>query len=114
MKFAVLATAILATGCATVIHRPPPPLPEPPPNVHPPTMESCERAEAKLAELDCRRDDGTPWARTPAGAHFADACKSALADGRTWTPQCLSRMTDCSQLGAAFRGAWCGRDGDSK
>ena len=102
----LLALAIAACGPAT---KPQPPQPPRPPAVlHPPTEASCELAQAKLEELNCRRDDGTQWAKTPGGTDFAVACKVALRDGRPWFPNCISRIPDCSMLMEAYRGEWCG------
>lgn len=100
--------ALLLAACASDPAPKPGPMPPLPPHQHPPTEQSCDLAHATLERLDCRRDDGTPWARTPKGAPFAEACKVALRDGRPWGSNCISRMTDCSQLDRAYRGAWCG------
>ena len=76
--------------------------------ITPPQPEACEAAEAKLRVLDCRRDDGSPWATTPAGTPFAQACRRALADGRDWKPQCIAKIEVCSVLMCAYRGECCG------
>jgi hypothetical protein len=112
LRVLVAALAIVVCGCGA---KPPPPAPPLPPPLHPPTEASCELAEATLVQLDCRRDDGSPWARTKQGASFADACKIALRDGRYWMSNCIARITDCSMLMPAYRGEWCGaRDGGTQ
>lgn len=105
LRALVLALALAACASAP---KPAPPPPTLPPNLHPPTEESCDHAQVTLERLDCRREDGSSWAKTPRGAPFAEACKHALRDGRPWMSNCLSRITDCSLIDRAFRGAWCG------
>lgn len=100
--------ALTVAACASNPAPKPGPMPPLPPQ-HIPTEGSCDLAQAKLEELQCRRDDGTLWAftrekKTP----FAEACKRALADGRPWMSNCISRITDCALLTPAFRGEWCG------
>jgi hypothetical protein len=102
-----VAVAFALVACATEPPKPPMP-PLPPAVTHPPTMESCDRAEDTLARLDCRRADGSPWALTRGGRHFADECKHALQDGRPWMSNCIQRISDCSMLMPAYRGEWCG------
>jgi hypothetical protein len=110
MSLRLLFVALAFSACTCKSTPAPDPGPVPPlPPLHPPTMESCDRAEERLEHLDCRRHDGSPWARTPAGTHFADACKRALADGRNWFPNCIMRITDCAQLDDAYRGRLCGQ-----
>ncbi|HMJ52022.1 MAG TPA: hypothetical protein VK540_08090 [Polyangiaceae bacterium] len=106
LRLVVVALAICACSKPTPAPDPGPVPPLPP--LHPPTMESCDRAEETLARLDCRRVNGTPWTRTPAGAPFADACKRALADGRSWSSPCIARIKDCADLECAYRGQCCG------
>lgn len=85
------------------------PKPKPGPGpVTPPEPQACEAAEAKLRELDCRRDDGSPWAATPGGTPFAEACRRALKDGRDWKPQCIAKIEGCATLMCAYRGECCG------
>jgi hypothetical protein len=98
--------ALALSACAGP--KPPPPAPPLPLPLHPPTEESCDLAEAKLHELQCRRDDGTPWERTRGGKPFGEACKIALRDGRYWMSNCIQRIPDCSLLLPASRGEWCG------
>lgn len=113
---AMLLVVVLLNCRATTGPEPPPMPPLPPTVTHPPTMESCDLAEAKLRELDCRRADGASWATTPKGTPFAEACKRALADSRPWMSNCIARITDCSMLMPAYRGEWCGgvADGGAK
>ena len=105
LRVFVLALALAA--CASDPAPKPGPMPPLPP-VHIPTMQSCELAEATLRSLDCRRDDGSPWASTPKGVPFAEACKAALADGRIWFSNCIARIKDCADLECAYRGRCCG------
>lgn len=108
-RIAVLAGLAYVIGACGHAPPPPDPGPVPPlPPLHPPTMESCDNAQHRLEELDCRRDDGTPWAKTPAGAPFAEACKRALADGRPWGSNCIARMPSCAELECAYRSQCCG------
>jgi hypothetical protein len=99
--------ALMLSGCASGPAPKPGPMPPLPP-VHIPTMQSCELAEVRLKELDCRREDGSPYSHTRNGMPFAEACKEALADGRPWMSNCILRIPDCSLLMPAYRGEWCG------
>jgi hypothetical protein len=103
----VAGLALALAACASAPGPKPGPMPPLPP-VHIPTMESCDKAQAKLEELECKRDDGAPYARTKGGTPFAEACRRALADGRPWMSNCISRIPDCSYLHRAYRGEWCG------
>jgi len=91
---------VIAFGCAGPV--------KPGPRPITPAPEACEAAEAKLRQLDCRRDDGSPWALTPGGTPFAPACRRALADGRNWNPHCIAKIEVCSVLMCAYRGECCG------
>lgn len=71
-------------------------------------MQSCDNAQATLERLQCRREDGAPWWKTPGGTPFGEACKRALEDGRIWNSNCIARITDCADLIPAYRGEWCG------
>ena len=99
---------VFALTVACVSSPLPKPAPTPLPPVHVPTEASCERAQETLERLDCRRDDGSSWTTTPKGAPFADACKTALHDGRNWNPHCIMQIADCSELMCAYRGECCG------
>lgn len=91
------AAALAAMAC-----RPTPPAPPGPPEA------SCDDAERTLERLECRSDEGLPRWKTPKGAPFSDACRAALRDGRNWHPDCIAKITACSELECAFRGACCG------
>jgi len=108
MRLRLLVVALVLVACSKPTPTPNPGPAPPLPPLHPPTMASCDNAQERLALLDCRREDGSPWARTPAGAPFADACKRALADGRSWGSNCIARMASCSELDCAFRSQCCG------
>jgi hypothetical protein len=74
--------------------------------------DDCGRAGETLCRLQCRDRAGAPRWRTPAGRPFAEVCRAARDDGRDWRPDCLARITDCSQVEAAYRtsgGAACPR-----
>jgi hypothetical protein len=107
MKLRLLVAAMALAACSGPSPQPPVP-PLPPVVTHPPTMESCDNAQRRLERLQCRRDDGSPWAKTPGGTPFADACKRALADNRIWNSHCIARITDCADLIPAYHGEWCG------
>jgi len=98
----VLLAAVVVACAAEVPVAPVPPLPP-----APAPEGACAAAQARLIQLDCRRPDGTPWAQTPAGTPFGEACERAMADGRDWHPECIARIADCSQLSAAYQGALC-------
>lgn len=97
---AALAAAFIACG--------PPPEPQPgPPPIPPDPAPACERAGERLRELLCLLPNGQRAWETPEGVPFADACETAMADGRHWHPECLATIADCSELEAAFRGEVC-------
>jgi len=66
-------------------------------------LDACGLAGEHLCRLGCRSNTGAPLWRTPAGRSFADVCREAAADGRSWRPDCLARITDCSQVESAYR-----------
>jgi hypothetical protein len=98
LRILFAAAALATAGCRQAPPAPPPGPPE----------AACDDAGRTLQRLECRRDDGTPRGQTPAGAPFSDACRAALRDGRNWHPHCIAKMTACSELDCAFRGACCG------
>jgi hypothetical protein len=98
----IIAAALAVAGCR------PGPLPPPPHPVPPPPEEACDDAARALERLQCLREDGTPYWKTPAGAPFALACKAALRDGRNWNPHCIAKIGACSEFKCAYRGACCG------
>lgn len=108
MDFRVLlvATTILI-ACGTKPPPNPPPGPQGTGGTPPvPVMSDCKRAGAKLLELQCTNphDPGTPMWETPEGVPFWTACEEAAADGRDWNPHCIAKISDCSELEAAYRG----------
>jgi hypothetical protein len=66
-------------------------------------LDPCGLAGERLCQLECRSSSGVPLWRTPDGGSFAAACRAALEDGRNWRPDCLARISDCSQVEAAYR-----------
>lgn len=86
----LLALSLLLVGCTHCVGTiGPAPAPQ---------ASACDDAGATLERLGC------PEAKTPAGNPFAVACVAAAADGRDWHPECLAKVTNCSQVAAAFRG----------
>ena len=67
-------------------------------------VTACERAEAKLVQLGCKRSNGVPWAQTPQGARFSDACANALANGRNWHPEKIAQISSCDKLDCVYKG----------
>jgi hypothetical protein len=65
--------------------------------------DDCGRAGYVLCKLECRSPAGAPLWQTPGGKSFASVCRQAAADGRSWRPDCLARITECSQLDGAYR-----------
>lgn len=114
-RIVALALALAMTGktCQTPDPAPVPlPVPDAGDECGASANDACGLAGATLCRLQCRDEDGVPLWRTPAGRPFADVCRVALVDGRDWHPTCLARITDCSQVEAAFRakgGAACER-----
>jgi len=93
----------LAAACGPVQ-----PIPEPtPPDPSPAPPGSCLAAHKRLEGLDCRKPDGSPWWKTPAGTDFAIACERAQFDGRDWNPECIATIEACSELERAYRGELC-------
>jgi hypothetical protein len=66
----------------------------------PQPRDDCEAAEWRLAELRCRRDDGSPRWLTPAGTPLATVCRAREADGDSICPACLARVASCAGIGA--------------
>ena len=62
---------------------------------------ACGRAGATLTRLGCRQ------AKTPEGAPFGDACDNAQKNGRNWHPECIEKISNCSQVDQAYRGKYC-------
>jgi hypothetical protein len=60
-------------------------------------MDECLAAECTLARLRCAE------AKSPNGTPFSEACRRARVDSRDWRPDCLARITSCSQISAAYR-----------
>lgn len=88
-----LLSVCLLLGCAWYSPAPgPAPIPD---------TGDCEAAGATLSALGC------PEASTPGGTSFAVACETAARDGRDWHPECIARVTSCSQVEDAFRGELC-------
>lgn len=112
MRLALTLLAVLALACGSppiIRPVPPEPIPEPPApaDAGADAGTSCERAEARLRALDCRRPDGHPYYETRHGSPFSEACASAMQDGRNWKPECLERIADCSEVACAFAGECC-------
>ena len=88
MKAWILLGALAAVGCSTpscAKYLPPVPV----------NGDACGAAETTISNLGgC----GLPVRFT------ADACHRAADDGRSWHPECLARITDCTQLESAYRG----------
>jgi hypothetical protein len=64
--------------------------------VSPPS--GCDAAQSKLVALGCQQ------ATSPFGRSFGEVCTRAMRDGRDWHPACIAKITDCSQVEAAYRG----------
>lgn len=74
-------------------------------------VDDCERAGARLEELQCRDADGLATWVDPFGKRtFADECRDALTRGIDYHPACLATIADCTERNDAARGLLC-RDG---
>jgi hypothetical protein len=101
MVSASIILLISASCTVSGIKQPSVPPPSPVLPVTPQDLDDCQRAEATLKQLDCRRSDGSPRWQTPAGATFTEYCRAAIEDGRSPRPDCIAKITDCSQVSKA-------------
>ena len=101
-----LLLGLAVSGCPRPEPPPPPPAPPPVPEPVDP-KRACVEAEKTLVRLDCRKPDGTVWAKTPQGSPFGDACYRAYQDGRDWHAECIAAIDDCDELERAYRGELC-------
>lgn len=90
-----VALVSLLVSCSAA----PPPGPDPIPLPE----DACDKAEARLRELDCRRPDGGPAWETPGGRSFAVECRYAASDGRDWGAMCLWRVESCEGIDRCLR-----------
>lgn len=60
--------------------------------------DDCQRAGDTLSRLKC------PQQKTPQGTPFATACRRARAEHLDWHPDCIAKITNCSQVATAYRG----------
>ena len=82
----------------------PDPIPEPDPT---PRDDACQRAEDVLCRLDCRDAFGDPLCQGPTGLSFGARCRDEVRRGVPWDVECLSTITECSQVDAATTGDLC-------
>lgn len=94
---ALIFVAVASCGPAPLVV--PPPVPT--------SGDTCDQAEARLRQLDCRQSSGQPWYTTPEGTPFGTACRDALADGRDWHPECIRSIQACSEIQQAYAGTLC-------
>ena len=88
----LVLAGILAASCGQK------PAPRPPaPKPVPVEASACERAGARLAELECEEAKG------PDGTPFAEACAAAAEDGRDWRPDCIALVTRCDEVTTAYQ-----------
>jgi len=71
------------------------------------TCGDCQAAAARIEELACRDESGTPLWQTPGGKPFWEACDYSASQGRDWKPECLKTIRDCGEIDAAMRGLVC-------
>lgn len=103
MNFLMFAVCLTSVSCSVNRLMPEvnPVKPTPTVTPRPGDLDACGRAGLRIEELNCRRADGTPRWLTPKGASFAEFCRAAIEDGRSPQPECLAKITDCSQIAAA-------------
>jgi hypothetical protein len=62
------------------------------------STDVCDIAGQRLAILNC------PEAKTPDGTPYATFCRHARITHLDIHPECISKITSCSQVNAAYRG----------
>lgn len=113
---------LLSLACGRIPSPDPPPPPDPTPATGGagPVLSDCERAEARIRELNCCQvdgyrydtcpddDSGFPLWEVPAVAgepvkSFVDACEYSLEQGRDWCAGALAEIANCGEIDAAMR-----------
>jgi hypothetical protein len=61
-------------------------------------IDDCFKADETLVKLQCKE------ATSPGGIPFMYSCRRALKNNMNWHPECIAKVTKCSQVKAAFRG----------
>ena len=105
-----LALLLARLLCGCTLMPPPidphPPEPEPVPTVDPVDVDDCDRAGARLEELQCYTDDGLPTWEGPGGT-WADRCREEAKHGIDYHPECVAAIESCEARNAAAKGELC-------
>lgn len=62
------------------------------------STDICDVAGQRLAVLNC------PEAKTPKGTSYGDFCRHARSTHLDIHPECVAKITSCSQVASAYRG----------